>query len=201
MVFQSSTYSVLLVSASEKFNTAMRSLLPPTDFWPVAVAGSVSEARRKTLESEYDLILVNAPLQDGNGQQFAMDVCADAESGVLLLVRSEIYEEVYYRLLPAGVVTLPKPANTEMVFQVIRILCSLRERLRSARSLQATVEEKMEELRTVNRAKWHLIETKGMTEEEAHRFLQSRAMEQRVSKKEAAERILRAAALPSGGNP
>ena len=33
MVFQSDTYSVLLVSASEKWNTAMTSVLPSTDFW------------------------------------------------------------------------------------------------------------------------------------------------------------------------
>ena len=168
MVFQSSTYSVLLVSASEKHNTAMLSLLPPTDYWPVTVVRSVSEARRRTLESEFDIVIINAPLPDGSGQQFAADVCADSQSGVLLLVRSEQYEEVYYRLLPSGVVTLSKPASMEMVFQSVRVLCAIRERLRSARSRQTTVEEKMEELRLVNRAKWLLIEKRGMAEDEAH---------------------------------
>ena len=42
MVFQSDTYSVLLVSASEKLNTAMAELLPPTDFFPVTVAAADS---------------------------------------------------------------------------------------------------------------------------------------------------------------
>ena len=193
MVFQSSTYSVLLVSASDKFNTAMQSLLPPTDYWPVTVVRNLGEARRRTLESEYDLILINAPLPDGSGEQFAMDVCADGESGVLLLVRSELYEEVYYRLLPAGVVTLSKPASREMIAQGMRILCTVRERLRTARRRQATVEEKMEELRLVNRAKWLLIEKKGMTEDEAHRYIINRAMEQRISKTQTAQDILRAA--------
>ena len=196
MVFQSSTYSVLLVSASEKFNTAVQSLLPPTDYWPVTVVKSVSEARRRTLESEFDIILINAPLPDGSGQQFAMDICAGGESGVLLLVRSELYEEVYYRVLPAGVVTLSKPTSMEMVSQTVRFLCAVRERLRSVRSRQATVEEKMEELRLVNRAKWLLIEKHGLTEDEAHRRVLGRAMERRVTKKQAALEIIQS--FPAG---
>jgi response regulator NasT len=198
MVFQSITYSVLLVSASERINTAVSSLLPPTDYWPVTVARSVSEARRRTLENEYDLIVINSPLPDGSGQQFAMDACADSESGVLLLVRSEVYEEVYYRVLPAGVVTISKPVDAETLSQSVRILCSIRERLRAVRSRQATVEEKMEELRLVNRAKWRLIEQKGMTEDEAHRFLTARAMELRISKKQLAQEILRE--IPGSGS-
>ena len=191
MVFQSGTYSVLLVSASEKINTAVSSLLPPTDYWPLTVAGSVSEARRRMLESEYDLIVINSPLPDGSGQQFAMDACSDSESGVLLVVRSELFEEVYYRVLPAGVVTLSRPVNAETFSQALRILCSIRERLRTVRSRQATVEEKMEEMRLVNRAKWRLIEQRGMTEDEAHRFLTTRAMERRISKKQLAQELLR----------
>ncbi len=201
MVFQSSTYSVLLVSASERINTAVSSLLPPTDYWPVTVARSVSEARRRTLENEYDLIVINSPLPDGSGQQFAMDACADSESGVLLLVRSEVYEEVYYRVLPAGVVTISKPVDAETLSQSVRILCSIRERLRAVRSRQATVEEKMEELRLVNRAKWRLIEQKGMTEDEAHRFLTARAMELRISKKQLAQEILREVPGSGSGEP
>ena len=50
MVFQERTYSVLLVSASEKFNTTIMPLLPATDYWPVNTAKSVGEAQRRLLE-------------------------------------------------------------------------------------------------------------------------------------------------------
>ena len=191
MVFQSDTYSVLLVSASEKLNTAMAELLPPTDFFPVTVAKSLSQARRLTLETVFDLVLVNSPLPDGNGSEFCLDICAKSASGVLLMVRHELYEELYYKLLPGGVVTLSKPMNREVFVQTLRALCAMRERLRISRNHQNTVEEKMEELRLVNRAKWLLIENQGMTEEEAHRTIQKWAMEQRISKKDAAEALLR----------
>ncbi len=191
MVFQSNTYSVLLVSASEKMNTAMTSALPSTDFWPVRTVRSISQARRLSMESSYDLILVNCPLPDGDGLQYGIDVCANSEASVLLLVPGEDYEETYYEALPHGVMTIPRPVSREVFSHSLRLLCAVRERLRSVGKAQSTVEEKMEELRLVNKAKWLLMEQGGMREDEAHRTILRRAMEQRQPKKVIAEQILR----------
>ena len=191
MVFQSDTYSVLLVSASEKWNTAMTSVLPSTDFWPIRTVRSISQARRLTLENPSDLIIVNSPLPDGNGLQYCIDVCANSESGVLLLVPGEDYEETYYEALPHGVMTLSRPVTREVLAHSLRLLCAVRERLRSAGKAQSTVEEKMEELRLINKAKWVLMERQGMKEDEAHKAILRQAMEQRISKKEVAEQIIR----------
>ena len=182
---------MLLVSASEKFNTAALSLLPVTDYYPVTVAGSVSEARRRMLGETYDLVIVNAPLPDDPGVDFAMEACGESDAGVLLLIRSELYEETYYQVLPAGVITLAKPTNLQMISQNLRVLCAIRERLRGIREHQATVEEKIEEIRLINRAKWLLIECLHMTEQEAHSHITRQAMEQRISKREIAESIIR----------
>ena len=194
MVFQSDTYSVLLVSASEKLNTAIASALPSTDFWPVRTVRSISQARRLTLETPFDLVLVNSPLPDGGGLPFCIDVCADSESGVLLLVPGEDYEETYYEALPHGVMTLSRPVTREVLSHSLRLLCAVRERMRSVGKAHATVEEKMEELRLMNKAKWILMERRGMKEDEAHRAILRRAMEQRQSKREVAEQIIRSAA-------
>ena len=191
MVFQSGTYSVLLVSASEKFNTTAASLLPATDFWPVTIVDSVAQARRILLEEDYDIVLINSPLSDESGVQLAMDVCAGSESGVLLLVKSDLREEIYYKVLPHGVITLGKPTSTEIFSHSLRVLCSVRERLRSRAARQISVEEKIEEIRLINRAKWLLIECLGMTEDEAHRYINKQAMEQRISKRAAAENVIR----------
>ena len=152
---------------------------------------SVGEARRTLVNAAFDLILVNAPLPDGMGIDFAMEACAESDAGVLLLIKSELYEETYYKVLPAGVITLPKPTSTQMVSQSLRVLCAIRERMRGMRQHQATVEEKIEELRLVNRAKWLLIECLHMTEPDAHRYITRQAMEQRTGKREIAESIIR----------
>ena len=53
------------------------------------------------------------------------------------------------------------------------------------------VEEKIKEIRLVNRAKWLLIECLRMTEAEAHRYIEKQAMDLRISKREAAENIIK----------
>ena len=51
-------------------------------------------------------------------------------------------------------------------------------------------EEKMQEIRIVNRAKWLLITELKMTETDAHRYIEKQAMDRCVSKKEIAEEII-----------
>ena len=101
-----------------------------TDFWPVDYAASVSEARRRLLDTEYDLVLINAPLPDDFGARLATGLCADTGAGVLLFVKAAQYEEVCAKVLEQGVMTIPKPAPAQVVRQSLRVLCATRERLR-----------------------------------------------------------------------
>lgn len=191
MIFQERTYSVLLVSASEKFNNTIMPLLPMTDYWPVTTVNTVGAAQRRMLETTYDIVIINAPLPDDFGMRLAMDTCAASGAGVLLLVKSELYDEVYSKVVNHGVVTLSKPTNLQMVSQTLRVLCATRERLRQVEAKQVTVEEKIDEIRLVNRAKWLLIECLSMTEADAHRYIEKQAMDLRLSKREVAENIIK----------
>ena len=191
MVFQERTYSVLVVSASEKFNATIMTLLPVTDYWPVTIAKSVAEAKRRLVEQSYDIVLVNAPLPDDFGLRLAIDVCIGSDAGVLLLVKSDLYNDVYSKVVEFGVMTLSKPTSLQMVSQTLRVLCATRERLRKMEEKQASVEEKIEEIRLINRAKWLLIECLSMTEADAHRYIEKQSMDLRVSKREVAESIIK----------
>ena len=190
MVFQERTYSVLLVSAGEKFSKTLTELLPPTHFWPVNLARSTDEARRALLSTQYDMVLINAPLPDDFGVQLAIDVCSRSDAGALLLVRNELFEEIYAKVTEFGVLTLAKPTSTQMITQSLRVLCAVRERMRRMEAKQATVEDKIQEIRLVNKAKWALIQCLGMTEEAAHRHIEKQAMDERISRREAAMRVL-----------
>ena len=187
MVFQEHTYSVLLVSSGDQFTKTIKELMPPTHFWPVNVAG---EARRMLLGTGVDIVLINTPLPDDFGARLAMDLCERSDAAVLLVVKSERYEDVYAQVTEHGVLTLPKPTSTPLVRQSLRALCAVRERLRRVGEKQATVEEKIQEIRLVNRAKWALIQCLGMTEEAAHRYIEKRAMDERISRREAAMQVL-----------
>ena len=191
MVFQERTYSVLIVTASERFTDSIMPLLPMTDYWPVQTASSVAEARRWLADTEFDIVLINTPLPDDFGMHLAIDICTGSDAGVLLLVKNDHYNEIYSKVVRYGVITLSKPTNRQMVAQNLRILCATRERIRQMQAKQATVEEKIKEIRLVNRAKWLLIECLNMTEAEAHRYIEKQAMDLRISRREAAENIIK----------
>ena len=191
MVFQERTYSVLIVTASERFTDSIMPLLPMTDYWPVQTASSVAEARRWLADTEFDIVLINTPLPVDFGMHLAIDICTGSGAGVLLLVKNDHYNEIYSKVVRYGVITLSKPTNRQMVAQNLRILCATRERIRQMQAKQATVEEKIKEIRLVNRAKWLLIECLNMTEAEAHRYIEKQAMDLRISRREAAENIIK----------
>lgn len=191
MVFQERTYSVLIVTASDSFTEKIMPLLPVTDYWPVTTVHSNSEARRKILETAFDIVLINAPLPDDFGMRLAIDICTGSGAGVLLMVRSDQFDDVYARVVGYGVLTLSRPTSVQMVAQNLRILCATRERMRRMEEKQTAVEEKIEEIRLVNRAKWLLIECLGMTEPEAHRYIEKQSMDRRISKQEVAETVIK----------
>ena len=104
MVFRERSYGVLVVSASVKFNSAMRDA-PAHDGLLAAwtIAGSVSEARRRMLETEYDLVLINAPLPDDFGTRLATSICNETGLGVLLFVKAAMYDDVCSKVTEYGV--------------------------------------------------------------------------------------------------
>ena len=139
-------YSVLVVSASAKFNESVRGLLPERFYWPVTVLTDAAGARRELLENSYDLVVINTPLPDEFGTRLAQDICQHSAAGVLLLVKAEHFPDIDGRLTPQGVLVLSKPMSTQLFTQSLRLLCGTRERLRGLEKKNATIEEKMEEI-------------------------------------------------------
>ena len=184
------SYSLLLVSASDKLNTAVHSLLPGSFFTDTCTVTDIGAAARKCAEKQFDIILINSPLPDDAGIRFAIDRSASGNTVVLLLVRNEIHDEIYENVVSYGVFTLKKPVTLPMIQTAVNWVCSAREKLRSSEKKTLSIEEKMAEIRIVNRAKWMLIEKEGMDEPHAHRYIEKTAMDCGISKRTAAEEII-----------
>lgn len=184
-------YSVLVVSAAPKFNEALRPMLPASGDAPVCFVSNVAAARRELLNRAYDFVILNAPLPDDWGIRFAMEVSGHGQSVVLLLVGADRYEEIDAMVTSRGVFTLQKPMTAQTLRQALHWMASARERLRSLERRAVHLENQLEEIRLVNRAKWILIAQQGMTEPEAHRRIEKQAMDRCVTKGEIALEIIR----------
>ncbi len=183
--------SVLLVSPSDKFYKSMIKLLPETSYSPLFFAEDACGARRVMLEHCIDLVVINAPLTDDLGTRLASDICSESSAGVLMFTKSEYFSEVFAKLAPMGVFVIPKPTSAQIISSAMLTLFGVHERFRKSEKKAASVGEKMKEIQTVNRAKMLLIEHKGMTEPQAHRFIEKQAMDSCISKRTVAEEIIR----------
>ena len=191
MGLQERVYSVLIVSASEKFQNALRSLLPETSYSPIVTAASVGAAERARNNQDFDFVFVNSPLPDDAGIRFAIDCCRAGGTVVLLFAAAALYDSIQSRVEKHGVFVLPRPVPRDAILRGLNWMTAARERLRSYEKKVQPVEEKMEEIRLVNRAKWLLISELKMSEPDAHHYITHQAMDRCCAKRTVAEEIIR----------
>lgn len=183
-------HKVLIVSGSDKVYDFLISLLPPTEFSPIVRAGSSGEAKRMLLASSYDLLLINTPLPDDFGLELALDMSENI-IGILLLVKSDMAEQITYKTEERGIFTVAKPNTKQAVYSAIKLLAAMVQRLKAMELKTRSLQDKMADIRAINRAKLLLIEHLKMNEQEAHHYIEKQAMNLRASKREIAENIIR----------
>lgn len=189
MSLRRSGKKVLIASAGTKTSEYFTGLLPQSEY-TVESCATAGEARRMLIETPPDIFIVDAPLGDEFGVELARDA-AELPMGVLLLVKADIVDKAAYDTEDAGVLVLAKPNARQTFYNVIRLLAALSARLKKMETKNKSLQEKMADIRAVNRAKWLLIDKMNMNEQDAHYFIEKRAMDARVSRREVAESIIR----------
>ena len=183
-------YRVLIVSAQPKFNESLGELIGMRAYYEYETVTSVSSAKQTLGERSFDIVIINAPLPDDDGVRFAVDRSSANSGAVLLIVRNEYYASIFEQVCPYGIYTLPKPSPKQIVTQAFDWLESSCERLKRLEKRSASLEEKMAEIRLINKAKWLLISNEGLSENEAHHRIEKLAMDRCVTKRQIAEEII-----------
>lgn len=190
MLFHERTYSVLIVSSSEKFIASITGLLPSYFYYPIHSVNNIASAKRTILEKHYDIVVINAPLPDDFGTDFAIRLSASKDIVCLMFIKSELEQDISEKVHDQGVYTLAKPNSAQAIRTAMNYLTTTRERMRILEKKSLSLEDKMEEIKLVNRAKWLLIDRLHMTEEDSHHYLERQAMNRGVSRRQIAENII-----------
>ncbi len=190
MSLKEQVYSVLVVSVSENLNLALPEIFSVPVFSPVQFVSNISAAKRAIAERDFDMVIVNSPLPDDTGIRYAIDTVSGRQTVVLFLAREDRYAQSFDQLAEHGVFLIRKPVSKTALELASGWLISARERIRKTERKTLSIEEKMNEIRLVNRAKWLLISELKMTEPDAHRYIEKQAMDRCVPKKQIAEEII-----------
>jgi len=181
----------LIISYTEKSIDYLTSMLQKASVSEITSVSQAGEARRILINLDFDLCIVNAPLPDEFGINLARDIAIKNISQVILLVKSELFDEVSSRVEEYGVITIEKPINKILFWNALKLALAASKRIKALREENQKLIDQIEDIRIVDRAKCILISHLSMTEPEAHRYIEKQAMDLRLPKRKVAEEILK----------
>ncbi len=169
----------------------MEKILNEASVADITTVSNAGEARRLLLEKDFDLCIINAPLPDEFGGNIAVNIAANGISEVILIVKSEYFDEISEKVEDFGVITIAKPISKTLLWNAIKLAQATHKRIKAVQNENKKLVQKIEDIRIVDRAKCILIPHLSMSEPEAHRYIEKQAMDMRVTRREIAEKILR----------
>jgi len=183
--------SALIVSNSEKEITLFTGFLNAASVHQVTSSQSCDSARRLIQKQDFDLIIVDSPLKDESGENFSRQAAAKGVCQVIFLVESGSFDTVSAACEDDGVLIIAKPVDKSLLWSALSLARSVQIRVKRMRAENAQLKQKIEDLRVIDRAKWILISSMKMSEQEAHRYIEKQAMDMRTSRRIIAEGILK----------
>ena len=172
----------LIVSAGASSNEYISARLTELGYARPIIVPSAAEARRRMLESDFELIVV--------GHELCADAVEKTDAGVIFLAKAAAAEQLLTPLSEEGVLLVTKPFSNTFFLQAIQMAAASNHRLLLLRQENQRMQEKLAQVRLVSRAKCCLIELGRMTEAEAHRYIEKKAMDTRRDRAEVAQEIL-----------
>ena len=85
---------------------------------------------------------------------------------------------------------LSRPVTREALQRTIRLIIAARVRMAGVKKESDDILSRIEEMRTINRAKTTLMKYLRFTEPQAHKYIEKQAMNNRQTRLEVAARIL-----------
>ena len=150
-----------------------------------------SHARRYITESDFDLIIIDSPLPDEQGDDLAITAADKTTAGIILIVDNNIEMEISSRVEDFGVFVLPKPTTPEFFYKAAKLITASRIRMQKLENENQRLQKKIEEIRIVDRAKLILIQVLKMTESQAQHYIEKQSMDQSQTRLTTPENILR----------
>lgn len=191
MTVEKEVYRILVASASDKMAAVIKDVLPGPQYRDISCVSTMGDAKRMLVSHNYDILIINTPLKDDFGIQSAIDIAQQHESGILLLVKAEMYEQVSAQTEDYGIVTLSRPTTRQSLYSTVKMLSAVQMKIKKLEKEMRRLKERLQEQQTIDRAKWILVDQRKMSEPDAHRYIEKSAMDRCVKKIRIAEEIIR----------
>ena len=142
------------------------------------------------LDALPSLVIVNAPLEKEFGLELAVSASAYG-CGVIIAAPQKVCGEIAAKIESRDIFILPKPFNHAALLQVIRFVMLTKASSDVLKTEKEQLESKLRDTKLIDRAKCVLVQYLRISEKDAHRQIQKRAMDMRTTQAEVAKDIIK----------
>ena len=140
--------------------------------------------------NSYAMAFVSAPLETEFGLDLAV-YAAGRGCGVIIAAAAKHCGEIAKKIGGTDIFILPKPLNKALLLQTFRYVSIARAQKLGLREENLALENRLRDAKLIDRAKCVLVEYLRISEADAHRQIQKRAMDMRVPLTAIAKDILK----------
>jgi AmiR/NasT family two-component response regulator len=194
----SQTTRVLIAEDEALIRLDLKEMLEEEGYAVVADVGDGQQAVDRAHELRPDLVILDIQMPELDGLAAAEQI-ASARIAPVIVLTAFSQRELVERARDAGAMAyLVKPFSKNDLVPAIEVARARFTEMTALDGEVRTLEERLETRKVVEKAKGRLMEERGLTEAQAFRFIQQRAMNERTSMKAVAEQILAGDAAAEG---
>jgi AmiR/NasT family two-component response regulator len=186
----SETTRVLIAEDEALIRLDLKEMLEEEGYAVVAEVGDGQQAVDQARELRPDLVILDIQMPELDGLSAAEQI-ASARIAPVIVLTAFSQRELVERARDAGAMAyLVKPFSKNDLVPAIEVARARFTEMTALDGEVRTLEERLETRKVVEKAKGRLMEEQGLTEAQAFRLIQQKAMNERTSMKALAEQIL-----------
>jgi response regulator NasT len=174
---------VLIVSTNDDYTSLFVNALNSAGVDDITVSESFTAG--------YDAAVFSLPLAERFGLDEAVAAAKSDDVFVMAAASMKNIDKIIEKIGDSPLLLVPKPVRHETLTLTFRNLLTASSKFTELRGKLHDAENKISDLKLIERAKFVLAEYLSLTEAEAHRYIQKNAMDRRVRQAEVAKDILK----------
>lgn len=182
---------ILVVCSLEKGIKVYTDNLKGMGYNHIDIERNGAAARRRLIEDEYDLVIIDTPLKDEFGTDLGIKISERGSIGIILVVKAVEADMIGSKVEEHGIFVIPKPFTKSIFYQGVKFVFTSLKRVSRLKDEKTKLIKQVEDIKKVDKAKCLLIQYNNLTEEEAHKYIERQAMDKRLSKRSVADKIIR----------